>query len=117
MTSIQIERLTTETQIYLNELSWSGMTAPFHGCAFVDAIEFDGYGYALTLGDERHYVDAGEAVTFGGVGEPVLRPLADVSVDELDAKFEADMAATSSMISEANAKCADMRGETLIAAE
>ena len=58
MTAIQIERLSTETLIYLPEINWAGMTSRFGGCAIVDAIEFDGYGYALTLGDERHYVEA-----------------------------------------------------------
>lgn len=109
MTVIKIELLTTETLVYLPTIEWAGMSSPFNGCAVVDAIKFDGWGYALTLGDERHYVEAGETVQFGGVGSPILRSQADVTVDEWDAKFEADMAACDTMVSQINAMCADMQ--------
>jgi len=108
---IPIHLLTTETLVYLPTIEWAGMSSTYGGCAIIDAIEFDGWGYVLRFGDERTYVESGETVQYGGVGSPSLRSQADITVDEWDAKFEADMAACDAMVSQINAMCAEMRGE------
>lgn len=91
MTTINIERLTTGTEIYLNTIKAS---------AQVTAIRFDGEGYGLDLvygryldREEYLYVAAGGSVEFGASGEPTLRAEAEVSDEEWQAKSDANDAA------------------------
>ena len=85
MTTIQIERLTTETLIRVGKDS-----------ARAIAIRFDGSGYGIDLRygqsdegyEEYMYVEAGGSVEFDGVGEPTLRAESDVTADEWTAKAD-----------------------------
>jgi len=118
MTSIQIERLKEATRVY-----HKGGDFGSGDFAEVQSVEFDGHGYMVSAlfiesngatdwageTEVQFYVDAGESVMFGGRGEPALRDAADVSRDEWEAKIEANDAAIDALISEANAKCADIR--------
>lgn len=108
-TTIQIERLDIGTQIYITTWAWANMTAPFNDFAIVEDIHFDGHGYALTLDcGDRHYVDAGSSVRFGGVGEPVLRRDEDISADEFEAKAKALNAGALATLEAATASFCDM---------
>ena len=85
--TINIERLTTGTEIYVDTIKAS---------AQVTAIRFDGEGYGLDLVYGRYldceeylYVDAGGSVEFGARGEPTLRAEADVTTEEWRAKADA----------------------------
>ncbi len=122
MTSINIERLTPATLIFRKDDADFG---PYGDFAEVQECEFDGHDYVVTarflesngarswVGDLEvtFIVEPGETVEYGGVNAPRLRDKSVIGKDEWDAKFAADMAATGAMISEANAKCADMRGD------
>lgn len=96
--SIQIpaERLCPDTIIHHIGLDFG----PFGSFAVVETIEFNGESYAISalfLDEDgevsRHAVefiaDAGDAIAYGGLGEPKLRPETDVSFDEWAAKAEA----------------------------
>jgi len=109
MTTIPIERLAPDTVIHHTGLDFG----PFGSFAVVETVEFNGESYAISgrFLDEhgnvsRHTVefiaDAGDAITYGGRGEPKLRPEADVSVDEWQAKIEANSAAITELIAEQN---------------
>ena len=102
---INIERLLPDTIIHRVGLDFG----PFGSFAVVQSVEFNGESYAVSgyLLDEdgevsRHavefIVDPGEAIDFGGRGEPVLR--ADVTLEEWEAKIDADNAVIASLIAE-----------------
>jgi hypothetical protein len=81
---IAIHRLTTGSTIIITDPAW-GRTA-----YLVENIEFDGYGYTITYGDERGwtdttYVDAGGSVDADGE----LRTEEDITADEWQALNDA----------------------------
>jgi hypothetical protein len=122
-----IERLRAPTLIHHK----GGDFGTYGDFAEVQDIDFDGHDYVITarflegdgardwVGDNEvtFTVAPGSTIAYGGRAAPLLRDVREIGDDELRAKIEANNAATVSMIAEANARCADMRGEVMQAAE
>lgn len=120
-TMINIERLAAGVNVWRK----GGDFGPFGNAAEVQSVTFDPDGFYIVtvrlieddgatewVGDEEvvFYVSAGETVEFAGRGiPPFMRPETDVTVEEHDAKFAADMRAADAALAESAARLSDMR--------
>lgn len=99
MTSIQIHRLATGTEI----------TIPGYDAVEVLECTFDGSGYSITVctnprygwdAVDHIYVEAGGSVEHAGFGRRFERPDEAVTCEEWQAKIDADNAATDQMLAQ-----------------